>query len=132
MRNDLDGEVKEHDTDGWKQWCEIPREEEVDLVANEIFIVEPEAKTKRTEMLMMAKKIEFDKWIKEGVIEEVENTGQDCLSTTWVVTVKMREGEEMVKARLVARGFEENEKVRSDSPTCLKDNIRILLGEENS
>ena len=33
----------------------------------------------------------------------------------------------MTNARLVVRGYEEEEKSRSDSPTCSKDNIRIFL-----
>ena len=33
----------------------------------------------------------------------------------------------MTKARLVARGYEETNKVRSDSPTCFRDSIRMLL-----
>ena len=33
----------------------------------------------------------------------------------------------MVKARLVAKGFQENNESRTDSPTCKKENIRIII-----
>ena len=49
------------------------------------------------------------------------------MSTTWVITSKMVHGTMTTKARLVVRGYEEDEKVRSDSPTCNKENIRALL-----
>ena len=46
-----------------------------------------------------------------------------CVSTRWVVTEKYEDGEKVVKARLVARGFEETDlkDIRKDSPTCGKD-----------
>ena len=41
----------------------------------------------------------------------------------------MNGNEVSTKARLVVRGYEEqNDEIRSDSPTCSKDNIRMLLG----
>ena len=39
----------------------------------------------------------------------------------------MIDGQKSVKARLVARGFEENSEVRSDSPTANKESFRIFL-----
>ena len=32
-----------------------------------------------------------------------------------------------MKARLVAKGFQEDTIVRTDSPTCRKENIRVLI-----
>ena len=54
---------------------------------------------------------------------EVDDKGQDCISTTWVTT----KNREQVKARLVARGFEEVEEVEKDPPTVLKSTMTILL-----
>ena len=58
-----------------------------------------------------------------NVYEEVVNKGQPCISTRWVCT---RKGED-IKARLVARGFQETEHVRADSPTIGKSIARITL-----
>ena len=51
------------------------------------------------------------------------------MSTTWVITEKKKNNEVNTKARLVARGYEESkESIRSDSPTCMRNSIRMLLG----
>ena len=54
---------------------------------------------------------------------EVKDVGQTRISSKWLLTHK---GEE-VRARLVARGFEEEEELRCDSPTVGKSSIRIFL-----
>ena len=70
----------------------------------------------------------MDKWKEEEVFEEVEDLGQEKISTTWVITEKMIDGRMVTKARLVARGYEENDcDIKSDSPTCMKDSIRMVL-----
>ena len=61
------------------------------------------------------------------VYEEVPDEGQFRISTTWVMTKKMMNGEYGVKARLVARGFEETQHIISDSPTCTQDAFRLFL-----
>ena len=64
----------------------------------------------------------------QKVFDKVEDIGQERLSTTWVITTKISEGKEITKARLVARGYEEDSSnIRSDSPTCQKANVRMLL-----
>ena len=47
----------------------------------------------------------------------------------WVITEKSEEGKSVTKARLVARGYEECnlKNVRTDSPTCKRENLRIIL-----
>jgi len=40
---------------------------------------------------------------------------------------KVIDGKHSVKARLVARGFEEIQNFRTDSPTCSKEGLRIAL-----
>eukprot|EP00112_Aurelia_sp_Birch-Aquarium-sp1_P024404 Seg770.4 transcript_id=Seg770.4/GoldUCD/mRNA.D3Y31 product="Retrovirus-related Pol polyprotein from transposon RE2" protein_id=Seg770.4/GoldUCD/D3Y31 len=39
----------------------------------------------------------------------------------------MKDGQKIIKARLVARGFEENSEARADSPTANKESLRIFL-----
>lgn len=61
------------------------------------------------------------------MFEEIQDTGQDRISVRWVLKEKFIENKRSYKARLVARGFEEVDESRSDSPTCSKDSIRIVL-----
>ena len=53
----------------------------------------------------------------------IPDEGQDRISCTWVLCKKASG----LKARLVARGFEEIEDVPSDSPTMSKSTLRIIL-----
>ena len=41
------------------------------------------------------------------VYEEIKDQGQKVISTRWVITEKICEGQKGAKARLVARGFED-------------------------
>ena len=75
-----------------------------------------------------AKEKEIGNWQENDVYEEVEDVGQRALSVRWVVTEKVRNGQPVVKARLVARGFEEETgDYRKDSPTCSKESVRLAL-----
>ena len=49
-----------------------------------------------------------------GVFELVEYIGQECIRSRWVITRKeAHDGQKMqIKARLVARGFQEVEKLQ--------------------
>ena len=77
--------------------------------------------------VLQAQKDELDKWKEYQVYEEVEDAGQDAITTKWVVTEKKQDGVSGVKAQLVARGFEEDTtKVRTDSPTISKENLRLI------
>lgn len=77
----------------------------------------------------IAKRQEIEKWKEMNVFSEVEDFGQDRLSTKWVCTEKTKGNQVVLKARLVIRGFEEDSsQLKSDSPTCSKDSLRILLG----
>lgn len=96
------------------QWEKL--KEDVNLV------LIPQAKHQNPECIK-AKQVELQKLKEFDTYEEVENVGQDCISTRWVLWQK---GDE-VRARLVARGFEETTKVPSDSPTIGKSSMRIFL-----
>ena len=76
-----------------------------------------------------AKQMELDNWNNLKVYEEVPFTGQSLISVRWVLTEKYINGNSTIKAHLVARGFEEPnlDAMRKDSPTCCKENFRILL-----
>ena len=80
-----------------------------------------------------AKMTELKNWIAERVYIEVQDEGQQYMTARWVVTPKLIDGSWVTKARLVARGYEEDSsKFRSDSPTCMKESIRILLSLASS
>ena len=76
-----------------------------------------------------AKKKELTTLIDHDVYEEVDDVGQDSISSRWVITEKVDEESQRVtvKARLCARGFEEEQNFRTDSPTCSRESVRILL-----
>ena len=89
----------------------------------EIFatILSPEKNT--SQACLDAKQAELDKLKEFNTYSVVEDTGQEAISTTWVLTEK----EGAIRARLTARGFEEERNVRSDSPTVQSASMRFLL-----
>ena len=74
-----------------------------------------------------AKLDELENWMKK-VLTEIDG-GQEIISVTWVLSEMIQEGVSKVRARLVARGFENTKKnfVRKDSPTCGRENFRPVL-----
>ena len=72
---------------------------------------------------------ELDTFANFKTFEEVKDIGQDCLSMRWIITEKtLDSGKKKFKARLVCRGFEEEDsQFESDSPTVEKTSVRIFL-----
>ena len=61
-------------------------------------------------------------------MDEVSNCDFPLMSTRFVCTEKVKGGKIVLKARLVARGFEEDQtQLTKKSPTCTKDSFRLLL-----
>ena len=51
----------------------------------------------------------------------------------WVITKKLVDTEYVTKARLVAKGFQETiDDLRTDSPTCMRETLKILLAMATS
>lgn len=94
------------------------------LVSNKVLELKSDA-------LCKAKLDELQNWKLNNVYEEIENKGQEKISVRWVVTEKV-DGENIVKARLCARGFEEIQDFRKDSPTCSKESVRVVLSLASS
>ncbi|XP_066913250.1 uncharacterized protein [Clytia hemisphaerica] len=88
--------------------------EEVTLIAN-------------NDEIIRAKSKELQSWIDNSVYTEAPDQGQKSISLRWVVTPKLIDGQPSVKARLVARGFEEIQNFKTDSPTCSKEGLRLAL-----
>jgi len=75
--------------------------------------------------VLLAKQAELKKWTDNDVYTRVKDEGQYRISTTWVVNVKEVEQKRVTKARLVARGYEEQSNLRKDSPTCMATSTRV-------
>ena len=81
----------------------------------------------KTDIFADAKMSELKKWKTMGVYSEVDDIGQKRISTQWVCCERLKAGHLELEARLCARGCEDIEDVPTDSPTCERDNVRILL-----
>ena len=79
------------------------------------------------EEVIQAKQVELQNWKDMEVYEEIKDQGQKVISTRWVITEKICEGQKGAKARLVARRFEDEDQVPSDSPTAEKSTLRKVL-----
>ena len=72
---------------------------------------------------LKAKHEELTKLKQYNTYNEVSDHGQFRISTTWVLWYKS----DTIRARLVARGYEEQCTVRTDSPTITKSGLRTFL-----
>ena len=116
IRRDDNGECEcvdlDRDVDNWRL---IDNDEEVLILLN-------------SNEVYKAKVSEIDNWNNNDVYNEVLDEGQNTISVKWVVTEKLKDGNSIIKARLVARGFEENtETINTYSPTCHKESFRLAL-----
>ena len=119
----------ESDYDGWRGCLDLSTLKDLSVIADD------------TEMVVLfnntavssAKQLEIQTWKNNDVFVEVDNKGQKAISVRWVVTEKIKNGGLITKARLVARGFEENTAaLRKDSPTCSKEAVRLLFSIASS
>ena len=128
---DEDEEPKSIDwIEGVQDWKEVEISDSSGKTEHEeveVFVCEDRCDDKRVKE---AKMRELQNWKKYEVYEEVKDNGQPCISIRWVCTEKLSDSTTpLVKARLVARGFEEHKdcNLRSDAPTAGKDVLRIFL-----
>ena len=83
--------------------------------------------------ILEAKCEELERWREYDVYDEVDNIGQKFITVRWVITEKYHDQKLVKKARLVARGFEEDDNsTRNDSPTCSKNILRLVCNFANS
>ena len=94
-------------------------------------------------VLILSDDEEFDQSVIDAKAKELENLKEhdvfeevnvkeanhiNSISTRWVITEKFADGERVTKARLVARGFEEDSSdMMKDSPTCTKESLRLVF-----
>ena len=75
-----------------------------------------------------AKELELKSWKENDVYTEIADEGQECISTRWVCQWKDKDGQKIPKARLVLRGFEEEDKeIDKASPTCSSEGLKMVL-----
>ena len=116
IKEKVDGKIRWYDfKNEVKEWQPIP---------SNIMIT-----TSDKESIKVAKEKEVNNWKMNDVFEEVPFTNQHLISTRWVITTKEVESIPITKARLVARGFEDDigygRKV--DSPTCARESLCLTL-----
>ena len=75
-----------------------------------------------------AKKVEIDKILQFDAVEVVPDVGQARISSRFVLWYKKHsDGTVVTRARLVARGYEEEDAPPSDSPTLDQINLKVIL-----
>ena len=78
----------------------------------------------KQEVIDLAKEEELQKWKDYEAFEEInEQANLDVLSSRWVITQRG----DKIKARLVVRGFQENENPQAVAPTASRESLRIFL-----
>ena len=79
--------------------------------------------------IMIAKQKELDSWRENKVYTAIHDRGEKCISCRSVITEKQNvDGSTFLKARLVARGFEEDSSgIQTDSPKRGKESLRVVL-----
>ena len=75
-----------------------------------------------------AKEDEIRSWKENRVYEETERNGEHGLSTRWIMTKEIKQGEEKWKAKLVVRGFEGRKLTeKTEAPTCSGEGLKLCL-----
>lgn len=118
---DSDGDTKSIDLEKleWKPFSE----NEIIIEESDSSVVFSVKSDDNVSEIVKAQQTELEKLTEFDTYEEVQDNGQNALSTRWVITNK----DSKVKARLVVRGFEEATLAQSDSPTVGKGTMRIFL-----
>ena len=107
-------------------WVKVDKQECLDPFAT--YVVEVPRKEWHKPEIMMAQEKELENLILYDTFEEVVDTGQERIGSRWIITQKEKhDGQKQeIKARLVARGFQEEDKPQSDSPTVLKESMKLF------
>ena len=107
----------------------LKEENIVFFLENVVCTVEVPKAKQNTPEVKEAKVKEMKKLEDYGIFKLVEDIGQECIRSRWVITRKEAHDEQktQIKARLVARGFQEVGKPQSDSPKVAKESLKILI-----
>ena len=69
--------------------------------------------------------IELNQWQNEQVYDEIDDLGQQCIPLRWVMKEKVVNEKKIIKAHLCAKGFEQEQNFRTDSPTCSREGLQL-------
>lgn len=108
-------------------WNHIDHWREVPQYTEQENVVLLTAEQEQSKAVMDAKHKEIKNMNTYEVFECVPYTGQKTISTRWVITEKFKDNQKTMKARLVARGYEENSNLKTDSPTCSREAMRMVM-----
>ena len=100
-----------------------PEEEAYNNLHEDVMAVMVSKEKRDSPECLDAKLKELEKLKEFDTYEIVDDIGQNHITTTWVLTEK---GDE-IRARLTARGFQEEDDFPKDSPTMQKSSLRLLL-----
>ena len=108
-------------------WMQVENSECFDEMT--IYTVEVPVREHKKPEVIEAKQKEIENLEKYGVFEEVEDEGQETVGSRWVITKKEKaDGQKKnYKGRLVAKGFQEKEAPQSDSPTMLRESMKMFF-----
>ena len=122
-------EKEKHALDAHNYYMEDLSHECIDSVMENIMTVEIPVKEHGRLDCIQAKKAELQNLLNFQTFEEVEDIGQRTIQSRWVLTEKQaHDGQKKkIKGRLVAKGFQEEFKPQSDSPTILRDSLKTVL-----
>ena len=123
IRLDTGKTLKIEDIEKRKVRLENEDEEIVLLVAESVLAVMVPKEQRDSPECMTAKMEELSKLQAFNTYNIVEDEGQDRITTTWVLTEKGSEK----RARLTARGFQEDGEFPTDSPTVQKHSMKLIL-----
>ena len=127
-RSMMDVERRELERDNMSAfWLNVENSECYDDIT--VYTVEvPVREHKRIEVVEVKEK-ELENLVKYDVFEEVDDKGQETVGLRWVITRKEKaDGQKTeFKGRLVAKGFQEKESPQSDSPTMLRESLKLFF-----
>ena len=109
-------------------YCNIQHKECLDEEIS-VHVVEVPVKEHGKPEVIEAKAAEIKNLESFGTFEEVADVGQSTIGSRWIITRKeAHDGQKKkCKGRIVARGFQEQEKPQSDSPTVLRASVKTFV-----
>ena len=128
IQNSVTGHIQPEDFGDMHAVEKVTIDQEIpETVETNVYITTIPRYRHQEEGCKTAKQKELDLWDKYQVYEEVKDEGQPRLGTNWVLTDKIVNGKGTIKARLTARGDQEDTSgIRKDSPTVRRGNIKIF------
>ena len=109
-----------------ENWEEVTGKENEELEGENIVLYNSSQETLNE--VIEAKNKELKNMKDNDVYELVPYTGQKTISAKWIFSEKIKNGKKVIKARIVAKGFEENtSNLKTDSPTCSRESLRLVM-----